>query len=183
VNRAVRRAGIALLAAGAAYVGYGVYRAGIDETPPPARSQQIVFHEGRANGQRIETKSWTADYDRVVSNGDQTVLEMDGVRNGIIYRKGKPYLRVRAAHLTVNTISRDFTAQGPIHVETVASNPRRSFDTISATWNEASEQLTMDEHVTIGTGAPHPLEVSSLSLNVKTGKVELTGVSGPVRFK
>jgi hypothetical protein len=177
------RAGIAVLVAGAAFVGYGIYRAGLNETPPPPSNQQIIFHNGRANGQRIETRSWTADYDKVVSNGDQTYLEMDGVHNGIIYRKGKPYLRVRAAHLTVNTVSRDFTAEGPIHVETVASNPRRSFDTISATWSDASEELTMDQHVTIDTGARHPLEVSSLSLNVKTGKVELTGVSGPVRFK
>jgi len=175
---------LAILAAAAvAFFVLGVYRAGLNETPPPPSNLQIVFHNGRANGQRITTRSWTADYDRVVSNADQTVLEMDGVHNGTIFRAGKPYIYVRATHLSVNTISRDFTASGPVHAETVASHPRRSFDTTSADWNDAAQLLTMSQHVTIHTGAARPLEVGSLTFSVKTGNVELRDVAGPIRFK
>jgi hypothetical protein len=179
VRRTIAVAGLAV----AGYLAYGVYHAGLNETPPPPSSPEIVFHDGRANGQRITTRSWTADYDRVVSNGDQTALELDGVRNGIIYRAGKPYLRVRAAHMSVNTITRDFTASGPIHADTVSTKPHRSFDTTSAIWNDASQELTLSQHVTIGTGAPHPLEVGSLTFSVKTGKLEMREIAGPVRFK
>ena len=181
--RGVKRTLALVALGGASYLAYGVYRAGLGETPPPPSSQQIVFHNGRANGQRITTKSWTADYDRVVTNADQTALELDGVRDGTIFRAGKPYLHVRAAHLSVNTISRDFTASGPIHAETVSAKPKRSFDTTSAIWNDAAQQLTLSQHVTIHTGADRPLEVGSLTLNVKTGQVELRDVAGPVRFK
>lgn len=181
--RGVKRAIAIVVAAGAAYVGVGVYRAGLNETPPPPSNPQIVFHNGRASGQRITTRSWTAEYDRIVSNGDQTALELDGVRNGTIYRKGKPYLHVRAAHLSVNTVSRDFTASGSIHAETVATNPSRSFDTTSAIWNDGAQRLSMPQHVTIRSGAAHPLEVGSLTLAIKTGDVELHDVAGPIRFK
>ena len=181
--RYLKRTAAIVLGAGAAYFTYGVYRAGLNETPPPPSSQQIVFRHGRANGQRITTKSWTADYDRVVSNADQTALELDGVRNGTIFRGGKPYLHVRAAHLSVNTVSRDFTASGPIHAETVASTPQRSFDTTSAEWNDAAQRLTMAQHVTIHSGAAHPLEVGSLTFSVKTGDLELHNIAGPIRFK
>ncbi len=180
----VRNRTIAIAAAAAlAYVTYGIYRAGIGELPPPPSSPQIVFHNGTVNGQRITTRSWSADYDRIVSNGDQTMLELDGVRNGTIYKAGKPYLHVRAAHMSVNTISRDFTVTGPMHVETTGSNPPRSFDTTSAVWNDAAERLTLAQHITMRTGARAPLSIGSLTFDVKTGNLELHQVDGPIRFK
>jgi len=183
VSATVVRVAIVVGVVIAALFGYGVYRAGLNETPPPPSDQQIVFHNGRANGQRITTKSWTADYDRVVSNQDQTALELDGVRNGTIFRNGKPYLHVHADHLSVNTVSHDFTASGPIHVETVSAKPPRSFDTTSAIWNDAAQLLTLSQHVTIRTGAKSPLQVGSLSFSIKTGNLEMHDISGPVRFK
>ena len=99
----VRRIAIVATIALVALLGLGIYKAGLDETPPPPLSTDIIFHEGIAHGERIKTRSWSADYDRLVSNADQTVLDLDNVRNGVIYKNGKPYLHVRASHMTVNS--------------------------------------------------------------------------------
>jgi hypothetical protein len=165
------------------FVIWGIYQAGIGETPPPPSSTDIIFHSGVANGQRIKTRSWSAEYDRIVSNADQTILDLNNVRNGVIYKAGKPYLHVRAAHMTVNTTTRDFTVTGPLHVETVGARPARSFDTTAAVWSDALQRLDLSRTVTIHSGADAPLVVGSLSFEVKSGDIELHDVSGPIRFK
>ena len=85
--------------------------------------------------------------------------------------------------MTVNTVTRDFTVSDRLHVESVASHPPRSFDTTSAHWSDAQQRLVLDRPVQIHTGAGDPLLVSSLVFNVKTGEIEVHGISGPVRFK
>lgn len=167
----------------AAYVGIGIYLAGRNELPSPPANPAVVFHQGVANGRRIQFPSWSADYDRIVTNADQTVLNVDGVHDGIIYRKGKPYLRVRAAHFTVNTVTHDFSAIGPIDAQTIGSKPQRSFQTTSAVWSDAAQQLTMAQPVRIDTGAEAPLKVGSLTLNVRTGEVTVHKIAGPIRLK
>jgi hypothetical protein len=179
LGRLAAGAGLALVA----FVGWGIYRAGLGETPPPASSSDIVFHEGKANGERITTRSWTAEYDRLVSNSDQTILDLDNVRNGTIFRAGKPYLHVRAQHMTVNTLTRDFQVAGHLHVETVSAKPPRSFDTTSAHWSDGLQRLDLDQRVTIESGANAPLVVGRLSFDVKTGTLEMHDITGPIRFK
>jgi hypothetical protein len=90
---------------------------------------------------------------------------------------------VRAAHMTINTVSHDFTASGPVHVETVDRHPQRAFDMNSAAWNDALQELTLSQHIRVSTGAARPLLVDRLTFNVRTGNLELVHVSGPVRFK
>jgi hypothetical protein len=167
----------------AAYLAWGIYRAGLNEAPPPPSTTDIVFRQGIAHGERITTRSWTADYDKLVSNADQTVLDLQNVRNGTIFKAGKPYLRVRAAHMTVNTLTRDFAVNGNLHVETVTSNPRRGFDTTSAHWSDAQQRLDLNHSVSIESGAGAPLIVGSLTFNVKTGELEMHDIKGPIRFK
>ena len=179
LGRLAAIAGLAL----AAYLAWGIYRAGLGETSTPASSTDIVFREGVANGERITTRSWTADYDKLVSNADQTVLDLDGVRHGTIFKAGKPYLRVRAEHMTVNTLTRDFSVTGHLHVETVSSKPARSFDTSSAHWSDALQRLDLDKRVSIESGAGKPLIVGRLVFNVKAGDIEMRDVAGEVRFK
>lgn len=165
------------------FLGVGVFDAGRNERPPPPSNNQIVFKNGFANGQKLRFKSWSADYDTIVSNADQTILELEHVRNGTIYKNGKPYLHVRADRMTVNTISRDFTASGPLHVESVGAAPSRSFDTDSAVWSDAAQKLTLARKIVIRTGPGDPLTVGSLTLDVKSGNVDIHDVTGPVRFK
>jgi len=161
-----------------ALVGFGVYRAGEHELPPPDSNSQIVFHGGSASGRRITTKSWSADYDRIVSNADQTMLVVDGVHDGIIDKKGKPYLRVNAHHVTVNTISHDLEITGGLHLETIGRSPARSFDTNAASWNDGSQTLTLPKRVVVRTVHDKPLEFSSATFNVKTGEIIVNDPSG-----
>ncbi len=183
MNAAFPRAAAFLGAAFFAYVVYGIYDAGRHDVPAPPKTTDIVFLHGSMNGQRITTRSWSADYDRIVSNADQTVLELERVRHGIIFKNGKPYLRVRAEHMSVNTISRDFTATGGMHVESIGTKPRRWFDTSSAAWTDSIQRMTMAHRVLIHNGTKEPLSVGSLTFDVKTGQIDLHAVDGPVRFK
>jgi len=162
-------------------LGYGIYDAGRNERPAPPANTQIVFKNGYANGQKLRFKSWSADYDKIISNADQTILQLEHVRNGTIFKDGKPYLHVTAERMMVNTISRDFSATGPLHVESVGTVPVRSFDTRSAVWNESAQRLTLAQRIVIRTGAEPPLTVGSLTLDVKRGEVELHDVTGPIR--
>jgi len=183
VNPAYLRVAAFLGAAFLAYVAYGIYDAGRHDVPAPPKSTDIVFLRGSMTGHRITTRSWSADYERIVSNADQSVLELQRVRHGIIFKNGKPYLRVRAEHMSVNTISRDFTATGGIHVESIGSKLRRSFDTSSAGWIDSIQRLTMTHRILIHNGTKEPLSVGSLTFDVKTGQIDLRAVDGPVRFK
>jgi len=177
-----RTIGIAIVAA-LGFLGYGIYNAGRDERPPPLANTNIQFSKGHASGQRVKFRSWSADYDKIVSNADQTILDVQNVRNATIFKNGKPYMHVRAAHLTVNTITHDFAETGPMHAETVGSTPARSFDTDSAVWNDALQTLTLAKHVVIHSGADDPLTVGSLTLDIKTGAVDIRDIEGPVRIK
>jgi hypothetical protein len=177
--RAAAIAGIAL----AGYVGYGIYAAGSNERPPPPATTSVVFGRGTATGHRIATPSWTADFDRIVSNADQSMLDLTNVRHGVVLRKGKPYLHVRALHMTVNTLSRDFSANGKVHVDTVGGKMARSFDTASAIWNDAAGRLTLAQHITVHNGPGTPLSIGSLTFDVKTGEIEVRDLNGPLRFK
>ncbi len=166
----------------AVFIGVGIHDAGRDERPAPPANSQIVFNGGHVNGQKLRFKSWSADYDKIVSNADQTVLQLENVHNGIIYKDGKPYLHVRAAHMTVNTASRDFSANGPLYVESVGSTPTRSFQTNSATWSDAAQKLTLAQRIVIHSGADEPLTVGSLTFDVKSGNVDIRDIDGPIRF-
>lgn len=85
--------------------------------------------------------------------------------------------------MTVNTLTRDFSATGPLHVETIGTTPARTFDTTSATWNDAAQKLTLAKRVIIRTGTAGPLTVGSLTLDIKTGDIAIDDIDGPVRLK
>ena len=180
IKRTLAWLGVALFA----FIAFGIYQAGKDELPPPPTDTNITAPRGGdAAGERIKARSWTIRYDRMVSNSDQTVVDLYGVHKGTIYRDGKPFLDVRAAHLTVNTVSKDFTALGPLHVVTLTGDPKRSFDTDYATWSNATQKLTFAHKTTIVSGADAPMVVGSMLFDVKSGDVDVTGASGAIRFK
>jgi len=165
------------------WLAVGVFLSGRDEINPPPNGTPAVFNGGHAVGQRVDFRSWSADYDKLITNADQTVLDLQGVHNGIIFKNGKPYLRVRAAHMTINTLTRDFSATGPIHVETVRSNPRRTFDTTAATWSDATQHLSLPRRIEIHSGARAPLYVGSMDFDLRNGQLELHHVHGAIRVK
>jgi hypothetical protein len=161
-----------------AWIGYEVYAAGRDETPPPA-PQPVVMHKGKAHGERLSTPSWSIEYDNVVGNPDQTLLNLEGVRNGVFYRNGKPYLHLHATRVTVNTVTHDFTASGPFHVETVDRVHFRTIDTTQALWTQSSKHLFLPKKTTIATGpSAKPLIADTITVDVDKGDIHMEHVRG-----
>lgn len=180
-RQAIRRwiTGISLGLLG--YVGLRVYLAGFDVAPPPQNSLPVVVGHGIARGERLTSHSWSLDYQKIMTSEDQTYVTVDGVRNGIIYKNAKPYLRVRAQHVTVNLVTHDFTATGPIHVESIhGAKVARAFDTSSAVWTEAAQRLDLAEPVVV-TSPGTSLHVQKLSFDVRAGKVHIENIDGSFR--
>jgi hypothetical protein len=74
---------------------------------------------------------------------------ISGVHNGVLLRKGKPFVKMTAAHLSVNTVTDDFSANGPIHLVIVDPKHHRTLDTDAAIWTNASQILTLSNPVTV----------------------------------
>jgi hypothetical protein len=162
------------------FVATQIYLAGRNEMTPPQTTAPVVLDTGIARGERVKAHSWSIDYKKVTTSADQTFITVDGVRDGIIYQKGKPYLRVRAAHANVNMITHDFVASGPVHVESVSHKDFHAFDTTSAVWTEAAQRLDLSQPVVI-TSPGTTLHVQKLSVDVRTGALHLEQPNGSFR--
>ena len=174
-----RRILYSALAIFAGWFALETYLAGREVIPPFSATQPITLHSGAARGERLKTHSWSIDYDKIITNADQTFVEVRGVHDGLIYRKGKPWLRVRAKQMSVNMLTHDFTANGALHVETVDRRKPRSFDTTSAVWSDAQQQLSFPQPSTITTRGGK-LRVDRMSLDVKSGAIHLERISGGI---
>ncbi|HEY8313751.1 MAG TPA: hypothetical protein VIG51_06215 [Candidatus Baltobacteraceae bacterium] len=155
------------------FVGAQVYLAGRENVPLPG-SQPVTLRGGHVNGNRISSKSWSFDYVRAQTTPDGSIATVDGVRHGVLYKNGKPYLRVSAQHVQINTSTLDFTATGDVHVEQINPKDResRSFDTDLVQWTNVTKMLLL----------PHPSIVRSADqlLHVRTITVDF--VKGQIRF-
>jgi hypothetical protein len=130
------------------WVGYEVYAAGNDEVGPPGNVPNIL-RSGQANGFHIATRSWSFDYDSVIASADNSVMDLNGIHHGIFYKNGKPYLRLRAQHVTVNMTTKSFVAAGPLHIETIGQRRKRTLDTTSAVWDDSQKLLTLASQTTV----------------------------------
>ena len=166
-------AGIALIV----WVVIEVILAGRDTPPVPTASQSIDLRGGHVTGNRITTKSWTFDYTHAQLSPDGTVGTVDGVRNGIVYRKGKPYLRIAAEHISVNTQSLDFTALGKVHVERIGDPEKRSFDTDLVIWTNNAKLLRMDHPSYLHTG-DQTLKLEHVTIDFDSERVHFGKISG-----
>ena len=110
----------------AVWIIVGVVLAGRDIPPYQSSQQMIDLHGGHVQNNRITTKSWSFDYTHAQLSPDGTSGNIDGVRNGIVFRKAKPYLKIAAEHIAVNISSLDFTAIGKVHVERINDPQKRS---------------------------------------------------------
>ena len=162
------------------FVTVEIYLAGQIDVPPPTGTAPVVLNRGMARGERVTSHSWSIDYDKLTTSADQTFITADGVRHGLIFRNGKPYLRVRATHVTVNMATHDFVASGPVHIESASHKNFHAFDTTSAVWTEASQRLDLAEPVVI-TSPGTSLHVQQLSLDVRTGALHIDQPHGSFR--
>jgi hypothetical protein len=164
------------------WVGYEVYEAGGSDVPPPGNNAPQIISKGQVTG-FIKTKSWTFDYDKVVANGDESIMDLSGIHNGVFFRKGKPYLRLRAQHVTVYMLTKNFIATGPFHIETVDQPRTRALDTTAASWDDGTKILVLANKTTVTTsGGDPPLVAGKITINVRTGDVHIERISGHVAF-
>jgi hypothetical protein len=159
------------------YVIVEVILAGRGTPPLPTNQNGITLHGGHVQGNRISTKSWSFDYKSAQLSPDGATGTVDGVRNGIVLRKGKPYLRVAAEHISVDTQSLNFTAVGKVHVVMIDDPEHRSFDTDLVIWTNAAKMLRMDHPSYIHSG-DQTLQLQNVTINFDSGQIHLGGISG-----
>jgi hypothetical protein len=171
-------AGIAL----GIYVVVEIALAGGGAPPPPPNQAPIDLREGHVMNNHITTRSWTFDYDHARLSSDGMSGTVDGVRNGIVFRKGKPYLRISARHVTLNIETLDFTAIGKVHIERIDDPQQRSFDTDLVAWTNDAKILKMPHPAYIHTG-DQTLRIDGISVNFDDNSVHLGKVNGGVQIQ
>lgn len=170
-------------AAGAALIVWlvvGIVLAGRGAPPPPG-TQPITLRNGQVNANHISTKRWTFSYKRAQMSADGTFATVWGVKNGILFKHGKPYLRISAQEVSVNTQDFDFTALGDVHI--VEVHPKdgapRSFDTDLVEWTNATQLLALP-HPSLIRSKGELLKVASLNVDFKTNVIHLGKISGGI---
>jgi hypothetical protein len=176
-KRAALAGGIAL----AIYVVVEIVLAGGGAPPLPPNQTPIDLRGGHVLTNRIATKSWSFDYDHARLSPDGLSGSVDGVRNGIVFRKGKPYLRISAKHVQLDIQSLDFTAVGKVHIERINDPEHRSFDTDLVTWTNDAKLLRMPHPAYIRSGG-QTLRIDGISVDFDADTIRLGKVNGGVEI-
>ncbi len=172
----------AAIVAGVAFVTWVVVEvvlAGRGTPPPPPSSISMDLRGGHVLNNRITTKSWTFDYDHAKLSPDGTSGSVDGVRNGIVFRKGKPYLRISAEHIQLDIESLDFTAIGKVHVERIDDPQKRAFDTDLVTWTNDAKLLRMTHPAYVHTN-DQTLRIDGITVDFDANTIHLGKIGGQV---
>lgn len=163
------------------FVG-GIILAGIDTPALPPAAQPIELKGGHVAGNRVSTKSWSLDYTDAHMSPDGTSGTIDGVRNGVVYKNGKPYLKISAEHVSFNTASLDFTAIGHVHVERDRPGDNRSFDTDLVVWTNGAKLLKL-QHPSYVRSGNHVLKIENVTVNFVTNEISVGRIGGTVELK
>ena len=147
----------------------------------PPGQMPIDLHGGHVMNNHISTKSWSFDYDHAHLSPDGMSGSIDGVRNGIVFRKGKPYLRIAAKHVKLDIASLDFTAVGKVHVERINDPERRSFDTDLVTWTNDAKALKMPHPSYLHSGG-QTLIINNISVDFDSDAIHIGKISGGVEL-
>jgi len=145
----------------------------------PSAQEPVIFKGGHVVNHHINTKSWSLDYDNAQMTADQSSGTITGIHNGIIYRKGKPYLKISAQSASVNTVTLDFTATGLVHVEELGTSRPVSFDTDLIVWSNSLHDLTLAHPSYFHTG-DQTLRVEDVTDNLDTKKLHIGKIDGSV---
>lgn len=158
-----------------------VVLAGGGAPPPSPSSISMNLHGGHVVNNRITTKSWTFDYDHAQLSPDGTSGSVDGVRNGVVFRKGRPYLRISAEHVQLDIQSLDFTAIGKVHVEMIDDPQKRAFDTDLVTWTNNAKLLHMKHPAYVHTNG-QTLRIDGITVDFDANTVHLGKLGGQVNL-
>ena len=164
------------------WVIVGVILAGQGTPPLPSNNTAISLKGGHVQGNRISSRSWSFDYKTAQLAPDGSTGSVDGVRNGIVLKKGKPYAKVAAEHISLDTNSLNFTAIGKVHVELIKDPQHRSFDTDLVTWTNQTKMLQMDHPSYLHEGA-QTVKLNKVSVNFDTNQVHVGSIAGAVELQ
>lgn len=172
MNRWLRTGIAAGALAGLIWVGDGIYRAGGD-VPPPPTTPQTKLSTGHAEGRRVGGKpSWSFDYERIVASPDATTATLENVRNGEIYKHGKPFMRLTAKHVVVNTLSNDFVVTGALELTENDGEHKRRLTSDAANYSGLLQTITLI----------HPAKIHSDGANVTVANATVNFKSGDMTF-
>jgi hypothetical protein len=176
-----KRLGIGAAALFLVYVIVEVVLAGKGTPPIPPGQMPIDLRGGHVLNNHISTKSWTFDYDHARLSPDGLSGTVDGVRNGVVFRKGKPYLRIAAKHIQLNIESLDFTAVGKVHIERINDPLGHAFDTDLVTWTNDAKVLRMPHPSYLHSGG-QTLVVQNISVDFDADTIHIGKVNGRVEL-
>ncbi len=168
----------AAVAAGLAVLGWVAYEtvhAG-SEIPPSHTDGPTRLTNGEASGKRIDGKSWSLDYDNAVMTPDGSGADIENVHNGVIFRNGKPYMHMRAQHVSANLNLNDFQTIGPVSFVEIGGHHRR-LDTIDAHYEGYAHTLILAHPTTIRQDGAE-VTVANASINFLTGETKLGRIAG-----
>lgn len=157
-------------------LGYGLWRSGEDNIPPPDVLQ--TMRKGEAEGRRAQYASWEFTYDKAITLGDQVTQEIDGIHDGIYWKNGKPIARMRADRAVYNTLTHDFSVSGPVHFDIQFKGQTRIFDAGSATWSESQQTLRIPGPATIRSRAGGQLIVQNVTVDLSSGQYTIGKIEG-----
>lgn len=157
-------------------LGYGLWRAGEDNIPPPAVLQTML--NGEAEGRRANYTQWEFSYDKAVTLNDQITQEIDGIHDGVFWKNGKAMIHMRGDKATYNTVTHDFTVNGPVHFDIDDHGKIRTFDADSANWNDGQQTLRIPGPATIGSRRGGHLVVQNVTVDFKTGQYTIGKIEG-----
>jgi hypothetical protein len=174
MNR-LRLAAVVLGLAVLGWLGYETIHAGSD-IPPPNSGDLTRLGGGTAGGKRLDGRSWSLDYSSATMSADGQSIEIDNVRDGLILRGGKPFARMRAAHVTANVAANAFSVQGPV-VFTELTGRHRQIQTTDAVYTGDQQLLVLNHQATIREG-PATVVVDRATVNFATGETKLGRITG-----
>lgn len=174
--RSWRTLAVAAALAFAAWVVVGIYRAGGD-IPPPTGTPQTTLNVGHAEGRRLQKPSWSLDYDSIRTSPDNTTATLENVHDGELYKNGKPFMKLHAKHVVVNTISNDFTATGPVELVENDGRHRRRFVSDSAIYQGIQQTLVLNHPARIESDGA-VLDVATATINFRSGDTKLGRITG-----
>lgn len=154
----------------------GVVLSGHDLPPLPG-AHPVFLGAGGVTAHKMSTKTWALFYDHAQTSPDGSLAEIDGIHNGVFYKNGKPYVTISAKHVSVNTLSQDFTATGDVHITQLKGATARSFDTDLIVWSNGNRLLTLSHPSVIKTG-DRTMLVQNATFNVQTGDIHLGKIGG-----
>jgi|GEM_PF-5848890 len=161
-------------------LGAVVYRAGLNEIPPPPPGS-TVLEEAIGIGTRGSNNAWRFRAKRITTTPDGSITTLEDVESAALFKSGKPYLELHADRVIINVGTRDITVSGHVQLQSVNSPIARVLKTDVITWSNALQLLSIPTATTV-TSNGERLTLGSVRWNVATGEITVSKVDGTAKL-